>query len=179
MVVLDGEYDILNMSTERQPFDVVVQIDGALDDKRPLEGILFVKDLEGRTLKSFPRNITFIDSPSENGIRRVVNVTVDLEAGQTYRVSWITSPYRISLPYAEFWATAHPVVDMHVEFLYEQPNMQLQGRAECYRSYDIEGSFDPRRSQSADDFRAYGPFLPYQGMFIAVGSNSVSNTGFL
>ena len=87
--------------------------------------------------------------------------TFSMHQGESYKVIWQTS-YETSLPYVEFWSTAHPLLTMEVH-IRAAPHLKVRVAARCYRGL---GKFETLSDEHGQRLLAYGPFLPYQGILV-------------
>jgi hypothetical protein len=98
-------------------------------------------------------------------IQDMLSEDVQLHTGD-HDVRWSCERYAVGIPYAEFWATAHPLIRMEVHVDLAAASGKLRALADCYRAES--NSFDRVAAAHRYDFVAAGAFLPFQGIAVRV-----------
>jgi hypothetical protein len=157
-------YDIVNDSTEGCSFTVHAQVECRSRNDVVNTGRLLVRT---GAVASVDKRILFsrLQPGDSASIQDLFQEPVGLSPGE-HHVQWSCDRYSVGIPYAEFWATAHPLVDMSVRVDLAAAAGELKALADCYRAEP--DSFARSEAVGRYRFEAAGPFLPYQGIAVRV-----------
>jgi len=110
-LALSASFKVVNVTSEPIEFFFLTEVEvqpGAADR---LRGHLSVKHVE-KDVVTHDVDI-WLKSVGQN-VRRHKHAPTILEPRHTYQFSWTLDPYVVPLPYCEYWASAHPVINMRV-----------------------------------------------------------------
>jgi len=159
-------YRVINAGKVPSQFPVRCQFD-SMGRRGATTGHLRVFDNEGAKL--FDKTLNFLSVQRNQNIVYMTEEFVNIKPGSWINIEWEATT-KVTLPYTEFWATAHPLISMAL--CVSAPNSEFEVSADCYRGG--AHAFERERRDDGHYFSAAGVLLPYQGVLVRVVKAAVA-----
>ena len=163
-----GKFRVKNTSHKAVDFVFVTQIDVSRHYTEPVNGELIITNRLDATIFAQCK-YTYKPAGDPRGLEHLYRKTFQLPPKAEHVYEWHTDVYEIDIPYAEFWATAHPLMTMKLEVQFNAVK-GLLSHGDCYRRLDEPGRFSAKSLGTRYLIHAEGAFLPYQGIFVEIQS---------
>lgn len=162
-MTLAASFKVVNVTNEPIEFFFLTEVEVQPGTADKLRGHLSVKLVE----KDVMTHDVDISLKSVGGnVRRHKHSPTILEPRHVYQFIWRLEPYVVPLPYCEYWASAHPVINMQVSVHRQEDD--IKASAVVYRPGDQGEDDDPSTEGTPMSWHSRGVFLPYQGLLLKI-----------
>ena len=162
-MTLSASFKVVNVTSEPIEFFFLTEVEVQPGTADKLRGHLSVKLVE-KDVMTHDVDIS-LKSIGPN-VRRHKHAPTILEPHHAYQFSWSLEPYVVPLPYCEYWASAHPVINMRVSVHRQEED--IKASAVVYRPGDQGEDDDPSTEGNPMSWHSRGVFLPYQGVLLKI-----------
>lgn len=159
-----ASFRVYNLSDSEIPFQFFTEVEGTPETPTSLNGHLQITRVVGNSLVVDTR--IRLTQVAGGHVRRHRHQPTMLAPYSEYLFEWTIDEYAVTLPYSEFWASAHSVINIEVKVV--NPSGDLSSETVIYRPPDQGDNADPVQSGTTTVWAANGVFLPYQGVFLRV-----------
>lgn len=160
---LSASFKVVNVTAEPIEFFFLTEVEVKAGTPEKLRGHLSVKLVETDMMT---HDVDIQLKSVGLNVRRYKHAPTLLEPRQAYQFCWSVDPYVVSLPYCEYWASAHPVINIRVSVHRQEED--IKASAVVYRPGDQGEDDDPSTEGNPMSWHSRGVFLPYQGVLLKV-----------
>jgi hypothetical protein len=162
-VTLKGSFKLRNRTHDNVPFRFIIEVEVAPGEKDKISGRFAQTDEV--TKLAVTELLIELSAVGHSSIRRYSR-TFNLSPTGEYRFEWVIDRYSVQLPYCEFWASAHPLVNMSLSV--QDTHGKLVAETIAYRPAELGEQDDTKKTEDIYKVELPGAFLPYQGVFMRV-----------
>jgi len=161
---LSASFRVINITDKPVSFVFFTEVEAGPQTESTLTGHLSVRNAISQDLVH-DLDIK-LKQEGQSPIRRHKHNATMLSPRSETIFQWTVNGYRVLLPYSEYWASAHPVLNIQVQLKVDAP--ELRASAVIYRPPEQGTDEEPDIRGDISVWKSHGVFLPYQGIFIKV-----------